>query len=251
MRINATLYFLLIASFCFAQKTVIHDNQQWFQYNNQLVFTKNISLFSDLGLRRINGFREWQVIGLRAGLGYNIAENLQGVTGIACNALYTNDHVSKAEFRAYQEINTKQLFRKVSLQHKLRIEARYFRNVTERVITQASSFNFRFRYRLFCAIPVVLSKKDPDKKLLLNFGDEVFVNAGKDIKYNMFDNNRLIAGTTLQWSSNLNFALFYIYQYGQRSAQATYEASDILFISVTQKIALNKKKDANKDADHP
>jgi hypothetical protein len=77
------------------------------------------------------------------------------------------------------------------------------------------------------------------------------VNAGKDIKYNMFDNNRLIAGTTFQWSSNLNFALFYIYQYGQRNAQATYEASDILFISVTQKIALNKKKHANKDADHP
>lgn len=243
-RIGIILCLVSISLFSFAQKKVIRDNQQWIQYNNQLKLSGKFTLVTDLSIRRINNFRDWNMAAFRTTLGYRYAENLQGSSSIAFGSLYKDNKVVKVEFRVHQDASTTQTFGKVSLQHRLRVEGRYFRNVTDGVIGSASSFNFRFRYRLYSSIPIAkLSESNPDKKLLLNIGDEVFVNAGNEIVYNTFDNNRAIIGTTWQLSSNLNCALFYVYQYGQRSAQATYESSDILFLSLTQKMSLHKKQD--------
>lgn len=78
-----------------------------------------------------------------------------------------NDILSKIEFRPYQEINSKQKFDKFLIQHRFRIEFRYFREIVNNEITENDSFNYRFRYRLFCSIPIIrFSDKNPEKNTI-------------------------------------------------------------------------------------
>ena len=233
--------FIQVSILCNAQKTVTHNNQQWIQYYNQLIFSKKITIFSDVSIRRINNFDQWSQITLRVGTGYQLLENLNGVTGIAIFESYSNDKPSKIEFRPYQEINTSQKFKSALLQHRFRFETRWFRKISAGEITSTTNFNFRFRYRLYCGIPILkLSDSIPDRKLLLNIGDEILINSGKEIKFNMLDNNRFLLGLSLQVNSNLTFSFTYNYQYGQRNSPSTYEQSDIFWLGITQKIKLTK-----------
>ena len=236
-----SILFLSMTFYCNAQKIVSHNNQQWIQYYNQLKLSEKLTLYSDVSLRRINNFNQWSQVTIRTGIGYPLTENLQVVTGFACFNFYNNNKPSRIEFRPYQEVNTSQNLCNVAVQHRLRVEARYFRKISDGVITSQSNFNFRFRYRLYCGIPLVkLSASNPDKKLLLNIGDEIFINAGKEIIYNMLDNNRLLLGSTFQINKYLNISFTYTYQFGQRNSPSTYEHSDIYWLGIIHKLSLKK-----------
>lgn len=228
---------------CSAQKIITTNNQQWLQYYNQLKLSKSLTLFSDVSLRRINNFDKWSQITLRSGLGYRLIENVNGVTGMACFMFYSNDKPSKIEFRPYQEFNSQQQFFRFSIEHRFRMEGRYFRKINDGIIASNTNFNFRYRYRLFCKIPLLkLSDSIPDRKLLLNIGDEILINAGNEIKYNMLDNNRLLIGLAFQVNQNLNLSFTYNYQFGQRSSVFAYEHSDIIWVGITHKIACVKSQ---------
>jgi hypothetical protein len=225
------------AFFCSAQKDVMYNNQQWLQYVNQWKLSEKKMMYTDVSFRRINELKDWSQITFRTGLGYDVKEKLQGVTGVACFTFYTKNKLSRIELRPYQELNTTQTFGKVSVQHRLRVEARYFRHVKDGEVTSEDNFNWRFRYRIFTSTPVVkLSATNEDCLLLLNVGDEVFINAGNEITYNLFDNNRLLVGVTCQCNKTLSFSAAYINQFGQRAAAGTYENSDILTLGITQKM---------------
>lgn len=246
-RFGICVFFLLTAFFCQAQKTVLHTNYQWVQYFNQFRFSKNLTLFSDVSFRTIDTFSELSQITFRTGLGYPVTSSLSAVTGFACFTTYgANSQLGRIEFRPYQDVNLAQPLGRITVLHRVRAEARYFRSIADGAITSNSSFNFRFRYRIFCAIPIAnLSETNPARRLLLNIGDEIFINAGKEIKYNTFDNNRFILGSTIEYNPNLSFTLNYMYQYGHRNAAELYESSDIFTFVIVQRVALKKFRNDN------
>lgn len=229
---------------CNAQKTVAHNNQQWLQYYFQLQLPKKLSWQSDVSIRRINDLQQWSQITVRVGLGYMLPKNFQIATGAACFSFFTDNKPSKIEFRVYQEFNTTQKIKGFFLQHRFRIESRYFRNISNGTITKAASFNFRFRYRVFCTIPLQkVSVNNTNPKFFLNIGDEVFVNAGKEIKYNILDNNRLLLGASIQFQDKVTVLFLYNFQYGQRNIPNLHEHSDIFWMGITHKITVKKSND--------
>ncbi len=234
----------MIAVFCHAQKNVAYNHNQWIQYFNQLKLSEKLTIYSDVSLRRINSLSDRSQITIRTGLGYPIIQNLQGISGVASFITYNNCKLSRIEFRPYQEFNTTQLFGKVTVQHRFRLESRFFRSVSDGNFTSESNFNFRFRYRLYGTIPVLkLSATKPYRMFLLNVGDELFINAGKEIAYNVFDNNRLVFGLTLRYTNNLSFNCNYINQTGQRNLPDTFEHSDIVTFGIVHKLSLCKTTD--------
>ncbi|HZX74546.1 MAG TPA: DUF2490 domain-containing protein [Cyclobacteriaceae bacterium] len=241
--VTVSLLFLSTSFFCQAQKIVLHTNYEWFQYFNQFRFSKKLTLFSDVSIRSTDKFAELSQFTFRTGIGYPVTSKLTAVTGFACFTTYAGNYsLGRIEFRPYQDVNLMQLLGKVSLSHRFRAEARYFKTISDgAIIASGSSFNFRFRYRLFCAIPIAkLSVTNSSRRLLLNVGDEIFINAGKQITYNTFDNNRFILGSTVELNPNLSFTLNYMYQYGHRNADGLYESSDIFAFVIAQRVALKK-----------
>ena len=234
------IIFLLFTTLsCVGQKNITYTNQQWFQYFNQFRLSNNWGVNSDFSLRRTDSFKDWSQITLRSGISYQIAENLQGLTGIACFTFFSDNSMRRIELRPYQELSTSQLFGNVSVHHRLRAEARYFRDVNQGTIMSTSDFNFRFRYRLFLAIPILkFSTINEDCKLLLNIGNELFINAGTEIIYNALDNNRFMMGSTFQANKKVSIFFSYTKQIGQRSLPKTYENTDILILGIIHRIDL-------------
>ena len=232
---------LIIASPSFAQRTTLNNNQQWMQYYTQTALGGGLVLYADAGVRRIDEFSSWSQHLLRAGMGYPLSGKLQGVTGLALFRFFQDDIHSRTEFRVWQEFNQPQHIGQILLQQRLRFEARYFRNQPGGLFSDEKNFNIRLRYRLQTQTPVLpLSKKHPERMLLLTFGDEVFINAGREIVYNFFDNNRLMFGPSVQFGKDFSIGLLFNHQFGQRNRPATVESSEILWLTVNQRFGKHR-----------
>lgn len=243
---HKTLLISLLLAICiksYSQKLVNSSNQQWLQYFNQIEVAKKFILFSDLGLRTTNRCSQINVLNLRAGLGYSVTKKIDGVSGIGIFALIANNSIGRMEYRPYQDFSIKNKLGSFLVRQRLRLEARFFDQIIATSDPSNVSFNIRGRYKIAFEIPVFqLSEKNKDKKILLNFSNEILLNAGRQITYNNFDSDRLSFGSTIQFSKNLNCALNYTYQYSERNAPSTFEHIDVLTLAITQKIGFNKNQ---------
>lgn len=195
---------------------------------------------ADLGFRSKGNIQELYQITSRIGTAYPLSKKIQAVTGIACFTAFEGYKTSIIEIRPYQEVNSTLKYKTLSIQNRLRFEARTFLYRLDSI--NPSSFNFRLRYRLYFTLPLIkLSQKKPDLKILLNFGDELFINFGKEVLYNSFDNNRILIGPALQINKQLNISLTYCYQFGHRNSPSTYESSNVLWVGITQKFGFKEE----------
>jgi len=235
----------LISIVSLAQKTIEYNNQQWMAYNNQLKLSKKLTLFSDFGMRRTNYFEQFSQITMRTGLGYPIYGNIQGLTGFACFQTFRENKLTRIELRPFQDISTNQNLGKITLHNRIRIEARHFNDLATGEVESRSSFNFRFRYRILFGIPFLnIPTKNNDSKLIFNIGDEIMINAGKQIVYNVLDNNRLLIGATYQVRENISFIFLYNFQIGRNNMPASFRQSDIFWLVLQHKISLVKKSNS-------
>jgi hypothetical protein len=225
----------------FSQKLVTNSNQQWFQYFNQTAISNKLTLFSDVGLRTTNSCKHISTLNIRTGLGYSVTKKIDGVSGIAIFSSIFNNSISRLEYRPYQDFNIKNKLSSFLVRQRLRFEGRFFDQIIANTDPSFVNFNIRARYKIAFELPIFqLSQKNKDQKVLLNFGNEILLNVGKQIVYNTFDSDRLLIGSTIQFSKNLNCALHYTYQYSERNLPSTYEQIDVLTLAITQKIGLNK-----------
>lgn len=212
-----------------------YNNQQWLQYYTLVALNERWTLTADAGLRRIDHFSEWAQTLVRAGINYRVAAQAHTGIGWALFYFYQNNQHTRSEIRPYHELGTKQEWGNSTLQHRLRTEFRFFRHTNLGNNNFGNSFNVRFRYRLYFTTPLMkVSNRYPGRQLLLNVGDELFINAGKQIVYNAFENNRLLLGATLQWNENLGITCNYNFQYGQRALPGSFEHSNIVWLSMLQ-----------------
>lgn len=237
-RLNVIL-FLTIGLTALAQKNVQHNNREWIHFTEQIKFNSKLTWLSDASVRFTQQFENFSQFTIRTGVQYALADNLSATIGLACFTSLQDKEISVIELRPYQDFISVQKFGNLWLQHRLRAEQRIFYNQ----ITSAQTFNHRFRYRFTVSIPLSKAKENLHIKWKLLLGDEIFVNAGKEIKYNMLDNNRILTGINFSPAPSLNILFQYVYQYGQRSTAALYEHSDIFWLSISHVLIRKNKQE--------
>lgn len=225
-----------------AQKTVRHSDQQWVQYYNQLKLSDRWTLMTDGGFRWADGFSTKALFIARVGMAYSINTHLRVAAGVASTGAYSSS-LSKLEYRPYQELFASYKYNKVILQHRFRVEERYFKNVVDGDLQSGHNFNFRLRYQISANIPLVkLSSDNPDKVLSLGIADEIFVNAGREIVNNILDKNRIIIGPAVQFNKQLTIALSYTHQYSQLATAGSYAHDDIMWLAIRHNLDLSKHR---------
>lgn len=232
-----SVVFVATPIFCMAQKNVIHSNEQWMQYYNNYQLPGKLHLHTDIGLRTRDAFDKAALASFRTGIGYPLRANLRAITGMALFESYQESKPSRIEFRSYQDMIGVQKFTKISLHHRFRVEARRFWQHPGGQTQASSDFNFRFRYRLVCSIP--LGFPPPGGKaarLSFNIGDEIMVNAGKSGKHNILNANRILLGPAFRFNENFSLSLTYNYQFGQRGVAREYHETDVVWIGLTHDI---------------
>ncbi len=241
---NLLLTFAALVSFGMAHaqvKEITTGNQQWIQYYNQSQLHEKWSLVTDGGFRTRNNFDEKSQYLVRTGLQYDLSPNLSITAGLGHLGFYSDGSKSRSEFRPYQELVLKNKFICLSLAHRYRVEERFFRNILPDN-SKTNSFNFRFRYRLLVNIPLWQSNKNPNKELSLNVGDEIFIHAGKDIVFNVFNQNRLLIGPAYQLNKKLAFSLTYNRQFSASNAPRQYQNNNIIWLGINHKMSFISKK---------
>lgn len=209
-------------------------NQQWVQYYNQLTLSKRWALLSDGGFRWKYDLGQKSQYIARTGMGYQVNPGIRVTVGFAHLGFYTSGAVSKAEYRPYQELLIKENHKKIRMEHRFRVEERFFRVIG----LGTSTFNFRFRYRLLLSTPVLPLFVSSGNKVKLKFGDEIFINAGKDVVYNIFDQNRILIGPIVPLNKNLSVSVIYTYQFAAKNVPKKYEQDQVIWLGVKQTIDL-------------
>lgn len=190
---------LLFTELLFAQtKSVTHQNLYWLRYYNQLTISKKLVWHNEFENRRFFENNRQHHFIAHTRLHYKVLPKTELAAGLTYSLQSPQDPNASSslvvpEIRGVQELSWSQgLTKRFTLQHRFRIDERFIRRNNGTMLFEGSDFNFRFRYRLQGNL--LLTKPENPKPLTLKISDELMINAGKNIVYNQFDQNRLALG---------------------------------------------------------
>lgn len=210
----------------FSQKQTTFSEQTWLGYFNQTRFSNKLGMWTDIHLRtKEELFTNFsQAIG-RIGLTYYLNDNAKLTAGYAyVNHFPSDNHknISQPEHRPWQQIQWHTRGQKLRLMQWIRLEERYRRKIlSDDELAEGYSFNWRVRYNFFAAFPLNQKAFAPGTfSFIVN--DEVHINAGKEITYNYFDQNRFFTGFAYHLTAHDNIQVGYMNMFQQLAAGNRY-----------------------------
>ncbi len=246
------LLFFISAPGIYAQKTHIHQTQLWYAYFNNLKFSDNYRLVSDVQERQfIEPVGAQGTFLVRSIFYRNLGNNWEA--GLGCAIFFnspqkipSSTHTAVPEIRPTFDIINKQKAGNLNINHRYRMEARYIHEVDDGKLVNGYNFsNFRFRYQISLDYPLV---KNAEKKTVLSAKvyDEVHVNFGKKIVSNTFDQNRIYGGITYNISNAFSVDLGYLNWFQETSDGKSYYNRNVFRLGINQRIDLSKSSDNRK-----
>ncbi len=238
------LIILLIRLELNAQKSITTQSLIWYGYFQTIQFSSNYYWQSEIQERHfINPIEQHQLM-IRGHLHKLLGNSGWETSAGMCIFLQSpNDPISPnrlitPELRPHIEFANKQKLNHISLDHRYRMEGRFFHNTNMDKTELEEGFgfgNYRFRYRLQATIPIL--KIDSKRSLRLKVSDEIHINLGSKIIKNVFEQNRIYGGISIDLLSNLALDLGYLNWFQQRSSGDFYNRN-IFRITVFHKIKL-------------
>lgn len=231
---------------CFASKTITHHQQIWYVCNQNLKINDKFSITSEIQERHfIIPIKQSQFI-VRSTFKKLIKNNWDFGVGFAF-LLYNTEptvayNLESSELRPHIEFNNKQAYKHVTISHRYKLETRILHNVNGKELAEGFKFNnMRFHYQI--GLDFLLNKPKNDKNAVkLKVAEEIMLNLGKNIKYNLFDQNRL--SVTLQYAPIKAVAIDvgYVNWFQQRSSGDKYFDSNIFRLGIVNNINIVKKE---------
>jgi hypothetical protein len=217
-------------------KQTEHREMTWLGYFNQTRFTDRSGLWVDLHLRLNDNFvQETHAILARGAYTYYVTDKGRLSIGYAYqNQPGHHGAADQPEHRPWQQFQWMEKKSWFNLMQWIRLEQRY------RKIPGEEGFSFsnhRIRYNIALTFP--LNKKEVTAKTPFFFtNNEVFINFGKNVVNNYFDQNRFFIGFGYQFTSHLNAQLGYMNVFQQLPAGNKYVSSDAIRLFVFHSLDL-------------
>ena len=224
------------------------QNNGWYMYFGNHRLTEKWSLHTEYQWRRSNVIINWQQSLARMGFDYRINENftLTAGYGFIITYPYGEQPVNATfnEHRTWQQAVTIHSIGKWQINHRYRLEQRW---LDQMVLLNTGGYekagcNYlnRFRYRLLLTHP--LRFKNDDSKWFVAAYDEPFINFGKNVKYNIFDQNRFYLALGYKFSESGNIQLGYLNQFIIKSNGQNTELNHTLQASITYNMDFRRKQ---------
>lgn len=242
-RLPAVLLLLFFAGTLYAQTTpaytVTPQQQTWLGYLNQTKLSKHWGIWFDVHTRRTGNFLDrWSMHVVRPGVIYYPSDNIRVVGGYAFARLYaqTTPAPTRTEHRPWQQISIDTRYGRLLTTQRLRVEERFIQRTSGTDLLDTYSFNWRFRLMLTLQYPLTQSATARHVPLAV-FQNEVMVNAGRQITYNVFDQNRLFVGITYPFTKTLSVQAGYMNQFIQQPSGNAFVSNHVARIFVIHNIA--------------
>lgn len=195
-----TIFLLLCTIALHAQKS---NTGNWFIYFGNQKINNKWNWHNEVQYRNFNFMGDLSQLLVRTGIGFNLTENNNNILlgyGFINSQKYlsnSNEKVGTNEHRVFQQFITRQNFNNVFLQHRYRIEERFFPN----------DFQMRFRYFLGINIPINKPRLEKNAYYFSAY-NEIFINA----QQNIFDRNRLYGAIGYIFNKNIKMEAGYMVQ---------------------------------------
>lgn len=221
-------------------RQVNHQSQTWFSVNTIGHFNNQWSIIADAHIRRNRFLAQSGFEFVRTGIQYHVGKNLYLAIGYA----HMWQHPSAAgwktisqENRIYQQAILLSKFHTINIMQRFRNEQRWQQKISGDKFTGDYRFTDRFRYLLGLTIPVFKNNNFP----ALSISDEILIQAGKEVIYNTFDQNRFFAGIRQKVTKNLSFDAGYLIIYQQKYSRNQYDFNNIFRLFFYYTPSLSKK----------
>jgi hypothetical protein len=199
---------------CAAQSpTRVHttNTNAWLMYFGNHKFSDDLGIHAEAQWRRHDFLSDDQQLLLRLGLDYyfTATARLTAGYGFIETHPYGEFAVVKAfpEHRIWQQFQSVQELNKLKLIHRYRLEQRMIGDASTGKL-EGGRFENRFRYMA----KATFNLSGGEKPLFIALYDEIFINFGRDVGYNLFDQNRLYGALGLTLSDAFKIEAGYLYQ---------------------------------------
>ena len=224
-------------------KTIGRESQVWIGYANQTWLTPKWGTWLDVGLRWTGPLDEWNTYLVRPGISYRLSKGVTATVGYALfgQRVPNPDRVPvRLEHRPWQQVTWVQNAGPVQVTHRYRAEQRFIHRTAGSELAKGYRFNHRLRYQLSGAV----SLRDSSRKaLVLTVTNEILMNAGKQITYNYFDQNRVHASLGYQLTKTLNVQAGYMYVFSQLAAGNQYLHGHVWRLSLLHNVKRSTPED--------
>jgi hypothetical protein len=222
-----------------AQDRVTRENlNAWLTVGGDVRLSRRWFLDYDPSLRRSGPADEMQQLLLRFGLRYQPTSAVRFTWGYAFVETWPYGKLPSAfrfpEHRMWEQLQLNQSIGRVALNHRYRLEQRWLGRVAlededERVQNWVRTN--RFRYRIHGTLPL-RGKTLDDGESYLTANDEVFLNWGANVQYNVFDQNRIVLAVGHRFSERLRVEVGYLDQLVAKANGRQLERNHTLLLSV-------------------
>ena len=230
---------LIVTTISFAQKNVSHNNLVWFGDFTKARLNDKWSIYLDFGFRRTEWLNKWSQVLVRPGITCHFNKSVSATVGVAYFSHYTATYI-RPEGRGWQQLLFNETYGRISVNHRLRAEQRFFQKVISSQLVDGYNYNNRFRYQLNIQAPFNKKQMD-DKTLYFSIADEVFINSGKEIRNNYFDQNRLAVGLGYKLNESFNILVSYTNIFVQRAKGEAFEDNNVLVINIYHNFDFGRK----------
>lgn len=191
----------------------ISDVGNWFIYYGNQKINKKLNWQNEVQYRNFNFIGDANQLLFRTGVGYNLSENNNNILlGYAYIKSFIKTNTGNKnvvnEHRIFQQFISKQNFNSFYVQHRYRIEERFFKD------------DFKIRFRYFLSLNKPLNKKTMEANAVyLSAYNEIFLNSKKTV----FDRDRLYGGVGYCINKNLRLEVGYMSQIFESNSQQQFQ----------------------------
>lgn len=229
--------FLFLSIHLFAQTTQLRQTSiqthAWLHYFGTHRFSKEISLHTEVQIRRADFLASWQQLLLRTGLNYHLSDNVTLTAGYCYVGTYPYGEQPirsfRPEHRPWEQVTVRSYEGAFEFQHRFRLEQRILGDFQETPTQAAGGADYQNRMRYRCLITLPLAgERVKAGSWFVNAYDEIFINFGETVRYNVFDQNRLGANLGYQFLPNANVQLGFMNQTIQKASGFQLESNNTL-----------------------
>lgn len=216
-------YLLIFSSVKLSQanisKNIAAQNHAWINYYGTYQLLPQWSWYAEIQFRRNDFVNNPQQLLLRTAINYSLKNNALISTGYCFVQTYPYGKFPAIatfnENRIWSQLMLKNELGKMEWINRIRLENRFVNRpiLNKGSIDFNSSYSNRIRLMQRINFPLFTINKEVQKIIYFAFYDELFVNFGKNIGLNVFDQNRAYAVAGLQINKALKIETGYLNQY--------------------------------------
>ena len=226
-------------------KQVQTANQIWIAYNNTSRVSEKWGIWADYQVKTKDAFfNNTDLVEKTIGVIYYHNEIIKLTSAFTQVDAHPADGklMIVPEYRPWQMIQWQARTGSIKWSSWIRLEERFKTQVLNNTTLGGSyDFNYRLRYNVFSQLPITKRKYEKGA-IALVASNELYLNFGGNIVYNVFDQNRLFGGFFFYTSKHDFLQFGYTKSYQQLSTGYKFKSIDAVKISFFNNLDFTKKK---------